>query len=126
MTTTNTATKLALETERRDVKDLWIEAMHTYRNISGEELGPAFPDVAAMIRFGNTEMDTFTSWRHKETKVDKLRSLFMKNIEFVEVATQQLAAAATPAFPPAAAIGTALTFVLSVSVFTAGLQRLLM
>lgn len=108
------AIKLELEHDRRDVKDLWNDALRAYKGILGQELIPTYPNVDAMIKSGIDQMNSFHKWRHNDSKVDKLRSLFMANIGHVETATQKLIAAAEPAFPPAAAIGTAITFILSV------------
>lgn len=109
------ATKTDLENDRRDIKDLWNDALRAYSKVSGEELKPAFRNVDEMIKNGTDQMNSFHRWRHDDSKVDKLRSLFMANIDYVETGTQKLISAAEPAFPPAAAIGTAITFVLSVS-----------
>ncbi|PPJ58132.1 hypothetical protein CBER1_02605 [Cercospora berteroae] len=76
-------------------------------------LQPKFANVNEIIAFGTKEMNSFHKFRHNQKKVDKLRSLFMANIGYIESGAQQLVAAATPAFPPAAAIGTALTYMLS-------------
>lgn len=109
------ATKFDLEHDRRDVKDLWNDALRAYKGIIGEDLKPTFSSVDGMIKTGVDQMNNFHKWRHDDSKVDKLRSLFMANISYVETGTQKLIAAAEPAFPPAAAIGTAITFILSVS-----------
>lgn len=109
------AVKIDLENDRRDVKDLWNDALRAYKGILGEDLKPTFSSVDAMIKSGTDQMNGFHKWRHDDSKVDKLRSLFMANIGYVETGTQKLIAAAEPAFPPAAAIGTAITFILSVS-----------
>ncbi|KAM3425267.1 hypothetical protein BST61_g7215 [Cercospora zeina] len=98
-------TQKARERSRRSSKktpEMWL----TY-------LQPRFANVNEMISFGAKEMNGFHSFRHNQKKVDKLRSLFMANIGYIESGAQQLVAAATPAFPPAAAIGTALTYMLS-------------
>ncbi|KAF2215757.1 hypothetical protein CERZMDRAFT_35005, partial [Cercospora zeae-maydis SCOH1-5] len=97
----------------RDVADLWSDALRAYKGIVGTDLQPKFANVDEMVSFGTKEMNAFHSFRHNQKKVDKLRSLFMANIGYIESGAQQLVAAATPAFPPAAAIGTALTYMLS-------------
>lgn len=107
--------KKELESDTRDVADLWTDALKKYKGIVGEDLQPKFTSVDAMIQFGTNEMNNFHKFRHDQKKVDKLRSLFMSNLSYIEKGSQQLIAAATPAFPPAAAIGTALTYMLSAS-----------
>lgn len=97
----------------RDVADLWSDALRAYKGIVGTDLQPKFANVNEIIAFGTKEMNSFHKFRHNQKKVDKLRSLFMANIGYIETGAQQLVAAATPAFPPAAAIGTALTYMLS-------------
>lgn len=109
--------KFTLENDKRDIKDLWNEALKDYRGIVGKALPlqtkSEFHNVDDMIKFGALERDVFEKWRHDGKSLDKVRSLLMTNISLVEMGTQKLLAAATPAFPPAAAIGTALTFVLN-------------
>ncbi|EHK16301.1 uncharacterized protein TRIVIDRAFT_112373, partial [Trichoderma virens Gv29-8] len=102
-----------LESDNRDVADLWKQALQQYRGIVGFDLQPKFNNVQAMIDFGTNEMNAFHKFRHNSKKVDKLRSLFAANIDYIEKGAQQLISAAVPAFPPAAAIGTAITYLLS-------------
>lgn len=103
-----------LESDNRDVADLWKQALKQYKGIVGFDLQPKFNNVQAMIDFGTDEMNAFHKFRHNSKKVDKLRSLFAANIDYIEKGAQQLISAAVPAFPPAAAIGTAITYLLSV------------
>lgn len=107
-----------IEKDNRDVADLWKEALKQYKGIVGFDLQPKFNNVQAMIDFGTGEMNAFHKFRHNSKKVDKLRSLFAANIDYIEKGAQQLISAATPAFPPAAAIGTAITYLLSVSLIS--------
>lgn len=104
-----------LKDDNRDVSDLWKDALKQYKGIVGFDLDRKFNDVQSMIDFGTKEMNNFHKFRHNEKKVDKLRSLFAANLDYIEKGAQQLISAAVPAFPPAAAIGTALTYLLSVS-----------
>ena len=97
------------------VADLWKEALKSYKNVLGFDLTMKFANVAAMKTFGVAEMDGFHKFRHNDKKVDQLRTLFSKNIDYLQAGANQLVSAATPAFPPAAAIGTAITFIISVS-----------
>jgi hypothetical protein len=108
------AIKKELASDSRDVADLWTDALRKYKGIVGEDLQLRFTSVDAMISFGTQEMNNFHQFRHNQKKVDKLRSLFTANLDYIQKGAQQLIAAATPAFPPAAAIGTALTYMLSV------------
>lgn len=103
-----------LKDDNRDVSDLWKEALKKYKGIVGFDLARKFDNVQSMIDFGTKEMNNFHKFRHNEKKVDKLRSLFASNLDYIEKGAQQLISAAVPAFPPAAAIGTALTYLLSV------------
>jgi hypothetical protein len=103
-----------LQEENRDVADLWKDALKAYKGIVGFDLEKKFDNVQAMIDQGTKEMNSFHSFRHNDKKVDKLRSLFANNLDYIEKGAQQLISAATPAFPPAAAIGTAITFMLGV------------
>ncbi|KAJ4139750.1 hypothetical protein NW768_001094 [Fusarium equiseti] len=101
-----------LQDENRDVADLWKDALKAYKGIVGFDLEKKFDNVQAMIDQGTKEMNNFHSFRHNDKKVDKLRSLFANNLDYIQKGANQLIAAATPAFPPAAAIGTAITFML--------------
>lgn len=103
----------SIKDDDRDVADLWQDALKQYKGIVGFPLERKFDKVDDMVAFGVKEMNSFHKFRHNDKKVDKLRTLFASNIDFIEKGTQQLLAAATPAFPPAAAIGTAVTFMLS-------------
>lgn len=107
--------KEELEGDNRDVADLWNEALKSYKGIVGFDLKPQFANVNAMIEFGGNEMAHFHKFRHNEKKVDKLRTLLGKNLDYLEKGAQQLVSAATPAFPPAAAIGTAITYMIKVT-----------
>ncbi|KAJ4251856.1 hypothetical protein NW762_011153 [Fusarium torreyae] len=98
--------------EGRDVADLWKDALKAYKGIVGFDLEKKFDSVQAMIDQGTHEMNNFHKFRHNDKKVDKLRTLFANNLEYIEKGASQLISAATPAFPPAAAIGTAITFML--------------
>lgn len=102
-----------LKSDTRDVADLWKEALKSYKGIVGFDLEQKFTNVDAMIAQGTKEMNNFHKFRHNEKKVDKLRTLFSTNLEYLEKGAQQLVSAATPAFPPAAAIGTAVTYMLT-------------
>lgn len=103
-----------LDNDNRDVAELWKQALKEYKGIVGFDLQPKFNNVQAMIDFGTNEMNSFHKFRHSSKKVDKLRSLFAANIDYIEKGAQHLISAAVPAFPPAAAIGTAITYLLSV------------
>jgi hypothetical protein len=106
-----------LKDDRRDVSDLWKDALRSYKGIVGFDLERRFDSVDAMMQFGTNEMNNFHKFRHNDKKVDKLRSLFAQNLDYIEKGAQQLISAAAPAFPPAAAIGTALTYMLTVRPF---------
>lgn len=103
----------SIKDDERDVSDLWHDALKKYQGIVGFSLERKFDSADAMVKFGASEMNKFHKFRHDEKKVDKLRSLLAANMDYIEAGTQQLVGAATPAFPPAAAIGTAVTYMLS-------------
>lgn len=103
----------------RDVVDIWNDAIRQYQGIGGKDLKAGydqFKSLNAMIDFGCKEMESFHGFRYDGTKVAKLRSLFKDGMWLIEGGMQQVVAAATPAFPPAAAVGTALTYMLTVSI----------
>lgn len=104
--------KLELERDTRDVADLWKDAIRNYRGITGVALQPEFNSLKDMLKFGTEQMNAFHKYRHDQKKVDKLRTLFTESLGYIEMGGEQLIAAASAAFPPAAAIGTALTILL--------------
>jgi hypothetical protein len=75
--------KTALASDKRDVADLWTDALRKYKGIVGEDLVARFESVDAMIAFGTQEMNSFHRFRHNEKKVDKLRSLFAGNLDYI-------------------------------------------
>lgn len=108
------AVKAELEADSRDITHLWNTAVKQYTDVTKITLvAPHFVDTASMINFGTEEMNKFHHFRHDGKKVDRLRRLFVKNIEYIEIGSTVLLNAASAAFPPAAAISTAMTFILS-------------
>ncbi|EQB45411.1 NACHT and TPR domain-containing protein [Colletotrichum gloeosporioides Cg-14] len=101
-----------LSTDDRDVKDLWQEALKGYQGIVGFSLERKFDNAQSMLDFGTEQMNRFHKFRHDKGKVDRLRTLLASNLDYVEKGANQIIEAASPAFPPAAAIGTALTYIL--------------
>lgn len=102
----------------KDVADIWSDAIRQYQGIGGKDLKAGynqFKSVETMIEFGCQEMENFHAFRYDDNKVSKLRGLFKDGMWLIEGGMQQVVTAATPAFPPAAAIGTALTYMLTVS-----------
>ncbi|KAH8660269.1 hypothetical protein BX600DRAFT_499475 [Xylariales sp. PMI_506] len=101
-----------LQNDTRDVADLWKDALKSYKGIVGFDLEHQYQNVGAMVAAGTEEMNNFHKFRHDKKKVDKLRSFFSANLDLLEKGANQVISAAAPAFPPAAAIGTALTYIL--------------
>ncbi|KAM0466401.1 hypothetical protein ACHAP7_012284 [Fusarium lateritium] len=101
-----------LKSDDRDVADLWNEALKIYQSIVGFDLNRKFDNAQSMLDFGTDQMINFHKFRHDKGKVDRLRTLFSANLDLIEKGSNQIIAAAAPAFPPAAAIGTALTYML--------------
>ena len=124
MTTTalnKEAVKANLVADSRDISTVWNEAINLYdQNANDHKEGErvthtrrTFKDAQAMKNFGIEEMQKFRSWRHKDEKTDKLRTLFMDNIDYIDAGSKQLLNAVSASFPPALAISTAMTFVLT-------------
>lgn len=110
--------KASLENDRRDVKDLWSNALEACRYILPGEFQASFAigtygNVETIISRANDHMESWHHFRHNKSKVDKIRSLFSENIRLIELGAEKIIAAAEPAFPPAAAIGTAFTFMIA-------------
>ncbi|SPJ78834.1 uncharacterized protein FTOL_07225 [Fusarium torulosum] len=110
--TPNGELETQLKSDDRDVADLWKEALKGYQSIVGFDLDRKFDNAKSMLDFGTDQMNNFHKFRHDKGKVDRLRTLFSANLDLIEQGSNQIIAAAAPAFPPAAAIGTALTYML--------------
>lgn len=110
--------KAELDNDTTDIGALWNEALRAYKATLGKDLVKSFRNVEEMVADGEEQMNKFISWRHKETKVAKLRGLLMQNLGYIEAGTQQLVIAASASFPPAVAIGTAMTLIFQVRSIT--------
>ena len=124
MTTTalnKVAIRAKLAKDDRDISKIWNDAIDFYNKTANEHeepervtlTRPTFKDTQAMKNFGIEEMQKFRCWRHKDEKTDKLRTLFMDNIDYIDAGSKQLLNAVSASFPPALAISTAMTFVLT-------------
>ncbi|KAK7397706.1 hypothetical protein QQX98_012921 [Neonectria punicea] len=105
----NATLREELENDGRNLVDLWNEALLGYQRSVGINLQAKYGNVKEIADFASKELENFQKFRHSKSKVDKLRSLFRDNLECINRGTRQLAAGASTAFPPAAAIGAALT-----------------
>ncbi|KAK4182295.1 hypothetical protein QBC35DRAFT_347446, partial [Podospora australis] len=108
--------------DRRDVEGIWVKAIHDYKGIMGFELTHKYDSVQDMIDAATSELNRFHTWRHNQGKVDRIRTLFAENLDYIEKGSRQLLKAAEVSFPPASAIGTALTYLLRESKRTMGTQ----
>ncbi|CZS83302.1 unnamed protein product [Fusarium graminearum] len=100
----------AEEEDGQAIAQLWQEALQGYKGVGGKDLRKGFTSTRAMIEQATKDMENFHKFRHNEKKVDRLRTILIENFGYIEAGTQQLATAASSAFPPAAAIGAALTY----------------
>jgi len=120
------ALRAELAKDSRSVSDIWNKAIEKYNETAREDrktadgvltvrvlTTPNFRDTQAMKMFGNREATNFDKFRSDNKKIDKVRTLFMQNIDFIEAGSKQILGAVTASFPPALAISTAMTFVLS-------------
>ncbi|WXC48153.1 hypothetical protein SNK03_010675 [Fusarium graminearum] len=105
----------AEEEDGQAIAQLWQEALQGYKGVGGKDLRKGFTSTRAMIEQATKDMENFHKFRHNEKKVDRLRTILIENFGYIEAGTQQLATAASSAFPPAAAIGAALTYFMGVS-----------
>jgi hypothetical protein len=106
---------LAEQDDGQAIAKLWQEALLGYKGVGGKDLTKGFTNTKAMIDQATKDMEKFHKFRHNEKKVDRLRSILIENFGYIEAGTQQLANAASAAFPPAASIGAALTYFMGVS-----------
>jgi hypothetical protein len=109
----------ALEDDRRDIANIWNEALARYQSTSQVDLGKLptseIADFEALIKFGCDQIERFNHFRHKYDKSEKLRRLYKSSMRYIQAEAGHMAAATTPIFPPAAVIGTALNYLLNVS-----------
>nr|CEG05133.1 unnamed protein product [Fusarium clavum] len=101
---------LAEQDDGQAIAKLWQEALLGYKGVGGKDLTKGFTNTKAMIDQATKDMEKFHKFRHNEKKVDRLRSILIENFGYIEAGTQQLANAASAAFPLAASIGAALTY----------------
>ena len=103
-----------VDEEATDIAQLWQEALKQYYINTKQDLTtlPRFTSVKAVMDDGQLKNDAFNEYRHPKTQVNKLRSAVSRNIDLIQTGAQYLAQAATPAFPPSAAILTAFTYML--------------
>lgn len=99
-----------------DLAEVWREAMLEYRKTTDQPLDalPRFRNIESVMENAQRETDLFDKYRHPGDKVDKLRTLLRNNLGHIEAGAKSIAAAATPAFPPAAIILTAIMYLLQV------------
>lgn len=102
------------EEDDQAIVRLWQDALKGYKGVVGRDLVQGFTNSKAMIEQATNDMENFHKFRHNEKKVDRLRTILIENFGYIEAGTQQLANAASSAFPPAAAIGAALTYFMGV------------
>lgn len=121
------------EKDSTDIGELWSEALKSYYVTTGQDLRtlPRFTSVNDILNDAQLKNDLFDNFRHDKGKVDKLRSAVTRNSDLVMKGAEYIAQAAIPvssfdcaisktstnsneAFPPAAAILTAFTYVMKV------------
>ncbi|EON98245.1 hypothetical protein UCRPA7_6226 [Phaeoacremonium minimum UCRPA7] len=112
------------EEDGTDIGGLWNQALEDYARDSGSEkergpdlrlLDPGKWTVSAIRTEQKYQLDVFSQYRHDKTKVDKLRALVSHNSDIIVGVAGHVANAASVAFPPASAILTAFTYVMSAS-----------
>lgn len=124
MATTTPATehiKAKLQADSRDISVIWNEAISQYNETANQHKDtsrvalttPSYKNTQVMLDFCHMEMQRFHFFRNGDKKVDRLRALFMQNIDLIDAGSKQLLTAVSASFPPALAISTAMTFVLT-------------
>ncbi|KAI0129137.1 hypothetical protein BJ170DRAFT_682921 [Xylariales sp. AK1849] len=99
-----------------DLGALWQQALEDYAKESGADLRAATQmrwDTTTILKDQEQAVMSFTSWRHNQGKVDKIRKTFARNAEIIQGIAVHIATAASAAFPPASAILTAFTYVMN-------------
>lgn len=104
--------------DQSDIAALWDEALNAYTETSKiniRSIPSSRKSVAAILMQQQHELDKFNQFRHNRGKLDKLRSLIASTADYIQCAANQIASAATTAFPPSSVILTAFTYVLTAS-----------
>lgn len=93
--------------EKTDLADLWNQALEDYYRESGENLSGTDSsrwNMGHILAEQEQQLQLFNQFRHDKGRVDKLRTLVSKNSAIIQSVTTHVAAAASTAFPPSAAI----------------------
>jgi hypothetical protein len=99
-----------------DIASLWQDAMHEYCTAAGLEFSSMKKFYSfAEIEADQTVQENFIQFREGGGKFAKLRSTINANADLILSGAKYIADAASAAFPPSAAILTALTYVMKVS-----------
>lgn len=115
------AIKADLDADSRDISVIWNDALINYNKSQSKDkktagvalTRPTHKDAQAMKEWGISEMQKFSFFRRGDPNTERLRTIFMQNIDYIQTGSTQLLSAVSTAFPPALAIGTAMTFVLT-------------
>ncbi|PGH15791.1 hypothetical protein AJ79_02171 [Helicocarpus griseus UAMH5409] len=99
-----------------DVPFLWQQALEKYQESTGKALQqlPRFARVEDILKDTELQEGTFNKFRHNGGMVDRLRSSIARNASFLE-SLKFVVDAAALAFPPTAAISSAIFYVLQVT-----------
>ena len=88
-----------------DVGAIWEAAVRKYKEKTKTELLISSTwSVSSIMKEQERQLQTFSQYRHDASKLDKLRSFLSRNCEIVQSLAEQVATAASSAFPPSTVI----------------------
>lgn len=109
---------MALVTGRSDVAALWDEALDSYTKIAEVDIRGVLSSLSNTTNINaelQNQLESFKGFRHDKGMVDMFRTIIADNANYIQAVANQVANAATAAFPPSSAILTAFTYVMTAS-----------
>lgn len=99
------ASRAATSGQISDVGAIWEEALRKYRETAKIDLvADSKWNILSIMEEQARQVQLFSQYRHDKGKVDKLRSFLSRNSNIVQSLAEQVANAASSAFPPSTII----------------------
>ena len=91
--------------KRPDVGAIWEAAVSKYRSQTKTDVVASSTwSVSSILREQERQLQMFNQYRHDTGKLDRLRSFLSRNSQIVQSLAEQVATAASSAFPPSTII----------------------
>ncbi|KAL8294605.1 hypothetical protein RB597_007774 [Gaeumannomyces tritici] len=101
-----------------DLAALWDQALTSYSERTSVDIRKAMQpqkSINSIMMDQQQLLQAFSGFRHNKGKTDKLRTVVARNADVIQSVAALVANAASGAFPPAATVLTAFTYVLNAS-----------